>query len=27
MNRQTLNMDIPNIYTEVADIQGMILHI
>jgi hypothetical protein len=26
-NRQTLNMDMPNIYTEVADIQGMILHI
>ena len=27
MNRQTLNMDMPNIYTEVTDIQGMILHI
>ena len=27
MNRQTLNMDMPNIYTEVTDIQGMNLHI
>ena len=27
MTRQTLNMDIPNIYTEVADVQGMYLDI
>jgi len=27
MTREALNMDIPHIYTEVADVQGMNLHI